>query len=324
MRDRGIPFRRAAGGPAAGGPGERGCQSSASDRTMLFIVGCARSGTTWVRSIFAAHARVVTGPESHLFPTLYGPFAGKGMAAKRRAAALDTYDRWARGEIGVGAGPHRWVSRERLCELLDELVLDTNDDAVRALGARTALGTILEEFAAASGADLSDVLVEKTPLHLYYAKTILEWWSAARVVELIRDGRDVCVSLQHKSEGGRWAPADRRDQINRWVQAVGFGAAAREQPLAQGRWLPIYYEALSSDTHEQVRRLFAFAGLPVEDHLIDHIVATTGFSAPGATDPLQHRRKGVVGDHRNHFSEADHKLFREVAGDVFEAAGYRF
>jgi hypothetical protein len=296
---------------------------SQSGRTIVFIVGCARSGTTWVRSIFAAHPRVVSGPESHLFPTLYRPLAGTGRAAKRRATALATYDRWASSEVR-GAGPRRWVTRERLCELLDQFVLETNDDEARAVAAKTALGTILEEFAISAGADASSVLVEKTPYHLYYAPTILEWWPGARVVELIRDGRDVCVSLEHKSTVKAWAPANRLDQINRWVRAVAFGVAAREQPIAQGRWLPIHYEALSADTGEQARRLLSFAGLPAGDQLVDAIVVSTKFSALSTTGPREHRRKGIVGDYRNHFSDADHRLFREVAADVFEVAGYRF
>jgi hypothetical protein len=296
---------------------------SPSGRTMVFVVGCARSGTTWVRSILAAHPGVVSGPESHLFPTFYQPLAGKGPVVKRRAAALATYDRWASGDVR-GAGPHRWVSRERLREVLDRFVLDTNDDEVRAGAARAALWTILEDFAATSHADSGAVLVEKTPYHLYYALTILEWWPTARVVEVIRDGRDVCVSLQHKSVVEAWAPAARLDQINRWVRAVGFGAAAREQSVAQGRWLPVHYEALSANTREQVRGLLSFAGLPVVDQLIEAIVAATDFSALSTTGPQQHRRKGVVGDHRNHFSDADHRLFRDVAGNVFQAAGYKF
>jgi hypothetical protein len=291
---------------------------------MVFVVGCPRSGTTWVRSIFAAHPDVVSGDESHLFAALYGPLAGKGRPSRRRAAALETYDRWARGEIGQGAGPHRWVSRERLCELLDELVLGTNDDATRTAAARTALETILDEFVAESGAGHNAVLVEKTPGHLYHAQTILQWWPQARIVEVIRDGRDVCTSLQHKAMVREWAPVNRVDQINQWVRAIRHGAATRQRPIAQGRWLSIHYEALSADTRGEARRLFAFAGLPADDQLINAIVTATDFSALTVTGPRQHRRKGVVGDHRNHFSETDQRVFREVAGDVFEAAGYRF
>jgi Sulfotransferase family len=278
-----------------------------------------------VRSFFAAHPRAVSGQESHLFSTLYRPFAAGGRKATRRVEVLDTYDRSARGEIlGPHAGPHNWVSRERLCELLDEFLLDSRSDDEREIAAKSALETILEEYAVAQGAHPETVLIEKTPGHLYYAHKILQWWPTARIIELIRDGRDVCVSLQHKSMVEDWAPAERIDQINQWVRAVRHGAAARQHQLAKGRWLSMNYETLRTDTAQQVRRLFAFAGLPTDCQTVDTILAETDFSALRATGPLQHRRKGVVGDHQNHFNEADHQLFRELAGEVFEAAGYRF
>ena len=304
---------------------ETGNAAPSPHRTMVFVVGCPRSGTSWVRSIFDAHPQVVSGEESHLFPTLFHAFAGRGRIPERRAAALTTYDRSARGEIlGAHSGPHNWVGRERLNELLDEFLLDTTDRRLLAVGARGALGTILEEYAEDAGADANTVLVEKTPGHLYFAETILEWWPTARIVEVIRDGRDVCVSLQHKSMVTDWAPADRTDQINQWVRAVRHGAAARAQPIARGRWLSVHYEALRAEPREQIGRLLAFAGLQADDELLTSVLNNTDFSALSSTGPRQHRRKGVVGDHINHFTEADHELFRALAGEDFEAAGYRF
>ena len=60
-----------------------------------------------------------------------------------------------------------------------------------------------------------------------YADRILRWWPDADIVEVLRDGRDVCVSLAHKSEVAEWAPWDRSDQIDRWIQAVDRGQALR-------------------------------------------------------------------------------------------------
>ena len=163
-----------------GGRGNTESAGPCPHRAMVFVVGCPRSGTTWVRSIFDAHPQVVSGEESHLFPTLYHAFAGRGPISERRAAALTAYDRSARGEIlGAHSGPHNWVVRERLNDLLDEFLLDDTDRRQLA-ASRAALGTILEEYADTTGADANTVLVEKTPGHLYFAETILEWWPSAR------------------------------------------------------------------------------------------------------------------------------------------------
>jgi 3-phenylpropionate/cinnamic acid dioxygenase small subunit len=294
------------------------------DRPTVFIVGCPRSGTNWVKNILARHPRVVSGDESHLFPTVYQAFAGSGPATERRAAALRAYDRWVRGEKGLNSGPQHWVSRERLCEVLDDLVLDGahKDDRMRA--ARTAIGTILEEHARSVGGDETAVLVEKTPGHLYHARTILQWWPNARIVEMVRDGRDVCTSLEHKSRVSSWAPADRTAQAEEWVRAIRHGAAVREEPVARGRWITMRYEVLSADPGAEVRRLLDFACLHADDELVETIVKETAFSAMARPGAEHHVRKGVVGDHVTHFSAADHCMFRSIAGDTFEAAGYRF
>ena len=234
MRDRGIPFRRTGGGPAAPGPGEARasvfCRPDHGVHRGLCTLG-HNMGAEHFRRACTCRYRPRIASVSDLVRAVRregnGRQASCGGAGHLRPVG-------ARGEIGVGAGPHRWVSRERLCELLDELLLDTNDERSGCLPPGPHWERSSKSSQAAFGADLSAVLIEKTPLHLYYSKTILEWWSAARVVELIRDGRDVCVSLQHKAEGGRWAPADRRDQINRWVQAVGFGAAAERTTAGPG------------------------------------------------------------------------------------------
>ena len=86
----------------------------------------------------------------------------------------------------------------------------------------------------------------------------------------------------------------------------------------------MHYEALWGEPREQVRRLLAFAGLKADDDLLVSVLKKTDFSGLSLTGPRQHRRKGVVGDYINHFSEADHQLFHALAGEVFQAAGYRF
>ena len=44
-----------------------------SGSNMLFVVGCPRSGTTWVQRLLATHPRIRTGQESDVFDQYIGP-----------------------------------------------------------------------------------------------------------------------------------------------------------------------------------------------------------------------------------------------------------
>ena len=61
----------------------------------VFVVGCQRSGTTWVAEILGRHPRVIGGAESHLYPTLEQSIGAYG----RRSAAG-----WSRLFYGYARG----------------------------------------------------------------------------------------------------------------------------------------------------------------------------------------------------------------------------
>lgn len=290
----------------------------------LFVVGAARSGTTWVRSILAEDRRVVTGPESHLFPVLYRPLLTSGDRDAWRDGVLAAFaERAAAAPERFGdTGPHRWVDRGTLERLLDEAAAcreggGSGDDAARAV-----IGGVLDAYAAANGGPDSTVLVEKTPRHVLFTRQILDWWPDARVVEVIRDGRDVCVSLDHKSRVRSWASADREQQVRQWVEAVRHGRAVAAEPAARGRWLTVRFEDLVADGPRQVRRLYEFAGLPCDDHRAREVVAATSIERLRRPGTEHHLRKGAVGEWRHELTAADLELFDRLAGAVLEELGY--
>ncbi len=57
------------------------------------IVGCPRSGTTWLQKQLGAHPRVVTGQETQLFNVYVGPVlrAWRGTVVRKRAVGLPGY-----------------------------------------------------------------------------------------------------------------------------------------------------------------------------------------------------------------------------------------
>jgi hypothetical protein len=263
----------------------------------------------------------VSGAESHLFGVLYGAVSTAGATPRWRADVLRRFDERAAvaaTRVG-GGGPQRWITRAALEQLLEGI---GDDDVQSGEAARLVIGGILDAYFVANGGGPGKVLVEKTPAHLAHARQILDWWPDARCVELIRDGRDVCVSLEHKSRVSSWAPARREEQARTWAEAVRAGAALRTDPAIADRWHLIRYEDLGARGPTEVRRLLRFAGLPHDDAAVMRIVASTSFERtqrPGNTD---HVRKGTVGEWRSHFDEADLDAFRRITGSLLADHGY--
>jgi hypothetical protein len=285
----------------------------------VFIVGCARSGTTWVNTLLGQHDEIVTGPESHIFPVLYRPLRAVGPTDEWRAAVLDAYDARAHqaADQPLLPGPHRWVERNALEDLIAAaMAAQLRGDAA----ARRVLQGILASFFAETRSAASHTVAEKTPHHLRFADQILTWWPQAKVVEVVRDGRDVCVSLDHKSRVAAWAPTDRVAQIDSWLAAVRRGQVLRSRHDFAPRWHRVRYEDLASDATSAVTALFRFLDVAADEGTVQQSIEQS--SIDKQRDVLGHVRLGVVGEWRSEFSNTDRRLFDRMAHNELVSLGY--
>jgi hypothetical protein len=180
---------------------------------LIFIVGCPRSGTTWVQRLLAAHPNVRTGQESDLFDLYIGP----QLRTWRRELHADSS---GRGGVGLA------------CYL---------DDAEFT---RTLRGYAIDLLKKMLG-DLEphQLFVEKTPSHALYIPEIAELFPGARFIHVLRDARDTVASLlgASRSWGAGWAPRRARAAARMWVEHV---KAARHAHVAPGKLCEVRYEDL--------------------------------------------------------------------------------
>jgi hypothetical protein len=285
----------------------------------LFVVGCPRSGTTWLASMLQRHPRVVSAGESHAYETLLGPFLSRRTAGDRGwRVALTRYELLRQTAWGVGL--HLYVDRPALYRLV--AAARAHREWSDAEAAMKVIEWAFDRFFVLRGGTVDDVFVEKTPRHQFYARRILAQFPEARVVEVVRDGRDVCVSMQMLAASHPWSPASRRVQAETWRRYVADGIALRTTEAFRDRVLQVRYEALHAAAEPEVARVLGFAGLECAPGLVADIVAATDFRRYPRTGPDRPRRKGTVGDWRNHFTAEDLSVFEHVAGDAFRALGY--
>ncbi|KAL1499896.1 hypothetical protein AB1Y20_012579 [Prymnesium parvum] len=173
-----------------------------------------------------------------------------------------------------------------------------------------------------------------------------------RVVCVVRDPRDVCVSLFHHSRairgiayGGSWdewcddflagrAPVPMAAEGGDWFDhTLSWWAIARRCPR---RVLWVRYEGLLADPLGEVRRVARFlAPEHAEDEaLLRRVVGASSFEQMKArheADPLNHSlrteggsahfRNGKAGDWRRHMSEAQRERFAEVMRSRLRGSG---
>jgi hypothetical protein len=287
----------------------------------LFVVGCPRSGTSWVQGILSAHPAVITSQESHAYENIYDPVTARGRdSVVAWTKVLHRHDIAEREARWVGL--QWWVNRVSLKRLIEWAF--SADGIGDSDAAETVIEAIFDSYFLDHGGDEHKTLLEKTPGHLAYAARILRRFPEARVVEVLRDGRDVCVSMQMQALTMSWPPTQRRDQITAWVHAVRRGRELRADREVSDRVHLVRYEALKATPEREIARLFAFAGLDADPKLLAEIADRSDFRHQRSTGDGRHTRRGEVGDWQNHFTPDDETLFRELAGDVFTTAGYDF
>ena len=245
---------------------------------VIFVVGARRSGTNWLQRVLCAHPEVVGVPsESFFFSHGIAPLT----------------ERFQHAAAGSPSTGFVYMERAALADALRDLC-----DAVL-LGIRDALRP---------GATR---VLERTPDHVRNLPLISEIYPDARIVHIIRDGRDVARSLLSQD----WGPTSIEEAAGEWRSAVEAGRAAASS-LAHYR--EVRYERLLADPGAEVPSLFAWLGLEAGDEVMQ--LALSEARARFNVDPSA--PSVASGKWKETFGEADLRAFTEVAGSLLAELGY--
>lgn len=245
------------------------------NNSAIFVVGYQHSGTTLVQNILGRNEEVYKLPfetkffeHSHMIRKRFPTLADDEVIKEYVRFLKEILETGYRVKGGYALGGESWVVDLNLDE-------ETLQRFARSRSAEQTHIQIYRDFCdLVARANSSTRWVEGTPSHVFFADVIGQAIPDARIVEVVRDARDVLASKKTMAKTADQNPKyDRQGRQIRnlafsfdpVLDAVSWKAAIRagtkgQQQLA-GRWHRIRYEDLVTDSWPVVESLCAFLGL---------------------------------------------------------------
>jgi len=270
----------------------------------IFVVGAARSGTTMLRYMLSSHPRIYIPPESNFIPRFFHQ-AHQPLSRERAIQtmrALHGYRMFFRDWHGPRPDPEGFV--DSLPDLLPATFLDH------------LYGEYARQYGASRWGD-------KTPIYTEHIKLIAGIFPQAQFIHIIRDGRDVALSMRQAYAGLRFFYMDVYYAACTWKRRIRK-TRADGAGLGAGRYLEVHYEQLASQPEQHLRRICEFLNEPYSPAMAE----------PHRTARERHHSKGIhaatrrapntssAGHWRRDMSPADARIFQAAAGDLLNELGY--
>lgn len=333
--------------------------NSREDVPPFFVTGGAKSGTGWLVGLLNSHPEVLCRGEGRFFgrETTWGDHSawqGQGQERRRRASSNVAptslqYALWHDELLRFWLERSPWARKTEPEEHLKNLT-------------RLATNYFLSEGLAAAGRQTKHVVGDKTPLKSPdILQEISEVYPEARVIHIVRDGRDRAVSRMHQfwrneqrgrfelepesirkrdayhSDREQFGPSGEsiftEEQIRtfaaEWRDRVGRSIEDGPALMGDNGYTEIKYENLLAQP-EKVGELYEFLGVSADTEIVKRSVEANNFEKLSGRQrgeepegiEFKKRRKGVAGDWRNVFTERDREIFKEEAGDLLLKLGY--
>jgi Sulfotransferase family len=278
-----------------------------------FVVGMNRSGTTLLRMMLDAHPQLTIPPETHFVPALIKACRQPGATAEDALAAMKSAREW--GDFGFS--DEEMLARLRATKLRPGQAVRTFYEAYMEQQGKPRWG-------------------EKTPTYVQRMRMIQRELPEARFVHVIRDGRDVALSVLDRTVRDLTVT----DVARRWQKKI---TKARDDAPRLRHYTEARYEDLILDTEPVLRRVCEFIKLDFDPVMLSYH-ERSGKRLQEMARPLpgdgraQHlsveRRMAThamttkppsadrVARWRTQMSAADRAAFEEVAADLLAELGY--
>jgi hypothetical protein len=277
---------------------------STRSQAPVFVLGCGRSGTKFLyHTLLSAGGFAVYHAESNAFNLIGLRFGDLSQRDNRR----QMLDAWLQSKLFQRSG----LTREEIEPRMLEDCRNAGDFL------RVLMETIAEKQGVRRWA-------ESTPLHLLYLPLIKKLIPNALIVHIIRDGRDVAVSL-NKIGWIRPFSWDRSRSLIlagifwKWIVDKG-----RRYGHAMGQdYIEVHYEELVQNPRELLARLGAFLNHDLDYDRIQQ-VALGSVHSPNSSfkGDNQGQEKNPMGRWKSLLTAAQVAELESAIGDLLQATGY--
>ncbi len=278
--------------------------------TPIFIVGAPRSGTTLLAATLATHSRLSCGPETHFFRRL----------SETEPDTLLAGETWP-GQAAdfICSIQHSGFTGHESKLLIEKYNLQP-EEITAFLADKTPtvpnmLASVTEQHMACMG---KQRWAEKTPDHLAYVALIRHYFPDAPIIRIIRDPRDMALSLTRVP----WGADSFFEALLFWLRADQI---SQDFFRTDEKSYTLRFEDLLAAPRETVEQLCQFIGETFEEEMLDTSQTGKQVNSRGVpwkakvSQPFDASRIGVW---RQEIDKADNQLAEAVLGDRLAEYGY--
>jgi hypothetical protein len=295
--------------PIAEATGEGLAAEAKAVNPYLFVVGAARSGTTLLQRMLDAHPQLAVVNETYWLPRKFRERTGLTREGLVTPALLPQL-------LGSPKFSRMGLTEEDLVGILPD---------GEPLRYELFVTQIFDLYAARRGKPLAG---DKTPGYARRIEQIHELWPHARFVHIVRDPRDVCLSMLEWRSGertaGQFGTWDMDPVISTalyWSYSVAIGREAGK-PLGPGLYREVRYEDQVSSPERELEQTCKFLRLPYADTMARYYEGKTR-RKPGRSSKAQWLPPTTgLRDWRTQLAVADVERIEAVAGDLMRRLGY--
>ena len=270
----------------------------------IFVIGAARSGTTLLRFMLSSHPRIYIPGQANFVPRLFQRHPTSTMrrsVALRNLGIIRGYKQFSRGWKGPWPNGPNFV--DRLPSLTPQAFLDA----------------LYSEYAGQNGAQRWG---DKSQTYISYVDLLAAIFPTAQFVHIIRDGRDVALSLFRYYRKDRFY-VDLYFSARTWKQRL-LEARAAAKKLPPSQYYELRYERLTLDPEGELKKLCSFLGEDYATAMMQpHLLAQQAVQSQSTHAPVR-QPVTTARAHcwRQEISAADQRVVQTVAGDLLQELGY--